>query len=198
MYWWVSAALRKHIVRSFNLDPVELDERIEDVIRDILAEDAGDLVAGRKGAELAKLLNERHALTPQLMIQMLRRGEVPLFEAMFAELTGLREKLVRRILFEPGGQGLAVICRAMAIAKPDFASIFLLSRCAKPDNKVVDPNELSAAMVFFDRIKREAAERLVRRMRLDPEYLESMLAVDGTDDEEAPAAAAPRAANSNG
>ena len=198
MYWWVSAALRKHIIRSFNLDPVELDERIEDVIKDILAEDAGDPIAGRKGAELAKLLHQRHALSPQLMVQTLRRGEVALFEAMFAELTGLREKLVRRILFEPGGQGLAVVCRAMAIAKPDFASLFLLSRSARPGDKVVDPNELSAAMVFFDRVKREAAERLVRRMRLDPEYLESMLAVDGADDEEAPAVVAPRAANSNG
>jgi uncharacterized protein (DUF2336 family) len=198
MYWWVSAALRKHIIRSFNFDPVELDERIEDVIKDILSQEAGDPIAGCKGADLAKLLNQRHALSPQLMVQTLRRGEVALFEAMFAELTGLREKLVRRILFEPGGQGLAVVCRAMAIAKPDFASLFLLSRSARPSDKVVDPNELSAAMVFFDRVKRDPAERLLRRMRLDSEYLESMLALDGADDEDAPAIGLPRAANSNG
>ena len=197
MYWWVSAALRKHIVENFAIDAAALDQHVEDVVTGALA---GQGPAGRptprKSEELAKKLAERDTITPQLLVQTLRDGEMALFEALLSEVSRLRRNLVRRIVFEPGGQGLAVIARAIGVGKPDFASIFLLSRAARPGDKMVDPSELSRVMAFFDRVRPVAAQRVLARMRLDPDYLKSMLEVEERAGHDAPDVSQLKAANS--
>ncbi len=197
MYWWVSAALRKSIVQKFDLDHAHLDRKITDIIDEVLVGDES-AERPRRAEDLARKLAECDAITPQLLVQTLRQGEVALFESLLAERSGLRRQLIRRIVFEPGGQGLAVVARAMSISKPDFASIFLLSRSARPGDKVVDPGELSRVLVFYDRVQPAAATRLVERMRLDPEYLQALIEID---EHAAPGEIAPeelKAANSNG
>ncbi|MFT7569392.1 MAG: hypothetical protein ACI9JL_000411 [Paracoccaceae bacterium] len=176
MYWWVSAALRKHIVEHYQIDEAELDDKIQDTIHDILGGGPGkpgsiDDTPLRKSQELAQKLQNAEAITPQLLIQTLRQGEVVLFEDLLSQLTGLRTNLIRRFVFEPGGEGLAITCRAAEIAKPDFASIFLLSRSARPGDKVVDPNEVSRVLNFFDRIMPDTARKVVKRWHLDPNFL---------------------------
>ena len=155
MYWWVSAALRKHIVEHYEIDEADLDDKIQDAIYDILGAAAAEEPPTRKSQELAENLKKADAITPPLLIQTLRQGEVALFEDLLSQLTGLRTRLIRRFVFEPGGEGLAIACKAAGIDKPDFASIFLLSRSARPGDKVVDPNELSRVLGFFDRIRPE-------------------------------------------
>lgn len=179
MYWWVSAALRKHIVEHYRIDEAELDDKIQDTIHDILGGDPGDPgsideTPLRKSQELAQKLQKAEAITSQLLIQTLRQGEIVLFEDLLSQLTGLRTNLIRRFVFEPGGEGLAIACRAAEIAKPDFASIFLLSRSARPGDKVVDPNEVSRVLNFFDRIVPETARKVVKRWQFDPNFLFAM------------------------
>jgi uncharacterized protein (DUF2336 family) len=180
MYWWVSAALRKHIIEHYKVDPTELDQKIEETIKDILGEPL-QLAPGGVGtidersldqaSQLARKLKEKNSITPQLLLQTLRRGEVQMFEGLFSLLTGLRPMLVRRLVFEPGGEGLAIACKAVEMSKPDFGSIFLMSRSARPGDKVVDPTEVARVMRFFDRIQRPTAQKVVARWKLDPDYL---------------------------
>lgn len=197
MYWWVSAAVRKSIVQKYELDAVHLDRKISDIIDDVLAGGEAS-VAPRRAEDLAHKLAECNAITPQLLVQTLRQGEVALFEALLAETCRLRRPLVRRIMFEPGGQGLAVLARALGISKPDFAAIFLLSRSARPGDKVVDPGELGRVLAFFDRVQPAAATRLLERMRLDPDYLQALLAIEEHAEPGAADAETLKAANSNG
>lgn len=91
-----------------------------------------------------------------------------------AEFTGLNQNLVRRILFEPGGEDIAIIRKAKGIEKPDFASIFLLSRRVRPGDKVVDPRELSRVLAFYDKISPAAASGVIKRMARDADYLDSI------------------------
>ena len=138
MYWWVSAALRKHIVENFDVDPTELDDTLEDTVKQAIGKAAADRDKAQTPMDLADRLAESDEITPRLLVQILRQGEVPLFEALFAKLTGLRLRLVRRMLFEPGGEALAIACKAVDIDKPTFASLFLLSRKAWSDEEVVN------------------------------------------------------------
>jgi uncharacterized protein (DUF2336 family) len=183
MYWWVSAALRKHIVEHYRIDEAELDDKIQDTIHDILGGDGSgpgmiDSTPLRKSQELAEKLQKAQAITQQLLIQTLRQGEVILFEDLLSQRTGLRTNLIRRFVFEPGGEGLAIACRAVDISKADFASIFLLSRSARPGDKVVDPNEVSRVLNFFDRIKTDTALKVVKRWQFDPNFLFAMKQVN--------------------
>ena len=183
MYWWVSAALRQHIVEHFKIDPAELDQKIQSTIKDLIKEESDsegeiDTRSLRQAQSLSNKLGSTNAVTPQLLLQTLRKGEVKLFESMFAQLTGLRGKLIRRFVFEPGGEGLAIACKSVGMAKPDFGSIFLLSRSARPGDKSVDPDEVNKAMNFYDRIKFDTAIKVVARWQLDPDYLYAIKQVE--------------------
>ena len=171
LYWWVSAALRSHILETYRIDPTELEETIEGAVVDLMTEEKVDDPAKRQSAELAQQIEAAGKITPGLLIQTLRQGEITLFEDLFARLTGLDTVVVRRSIFEPGGEGLAIACKAVSIEKPDFASIFLLSRSARPGDKVVDPSELSAVISLFDRMRPYSAIKVLRRWRLDPNFL---------------------------
>ena len=183
MYWWVSAALRQHIVEHYEIDPAELDEKIESTIKDLIHEDSDsegefDPRSIRQALSLSQKTGSTKAVTPQLLLQTLRKGEVRLFESMFAQLTGLRANLIRRFVFEPGGEGLAIACKSVGMAKPDFGSIFLLSRSARPGDKSVDPDEVNKAMNFYDRINFDTAMKVVARWKLDPDYLYAIKQVE--------------------
>ena len=77
---------------------------------------------------------------------------------------------------------MAIACKAAQITKADFASIFLLSRQARPGDKTVDPQELPVALNIFDRIRDETAAMVVQRWRLDPNYLYAIKQMDEADD----------------
>jgi uncharacterized protein (DUF2336 family) len=176
MYWWVSAALRKHIAKSYEIDSGALDSNIVSTVKTLLG-DGGD-AAIDSADDAARRLAERGAITPQLIIQTLREGEIGLFEAMFAHLVGLGKAMVRRFIAEPGGEGLAIAAKAAGMYKPDFATVFLLSRAARPGEKVVDPSELSRAVEFFDGLKVETAKKVVDYWKLDPDYLTALKQVE--------------------
>jgi uncharacterized protein (DUF2336 family) len=174
MYWWVSAALRKHIAKSYEIDSGALDSNIVSTVRTLLGDGDGGEIAIDSTDDAARRLAARGAITPQLMLQTLREGEIGLFEAMFAHLVGLGRPMVRRFIAEPGGEGLAIAAKAAGMYKPDFATMFLLSRAARPGEKVVDPSELSRAVEFFDRLKTETAKKVVDHWKLDPDYLTAL------------------------
>ncbi|MGE5145498.1 MAG: DUF2336 domain-containing protein [Candidatus Eiseniibacteriota bacterium] len=171
MYWWVSAALREHILQNYDIDEGALDGTIEETVKDIIAETrTAAQKQHRNAAELVEHLHKSNALTPKFLIQVLREGEIPLFEAMFSKVTGLSAAFTKRVLYEPGGLGLAVACRATNIDKPDFASIFLLSRQGRPGDKTVDPRELTKALSVYDVLDVNATKTVLARWRLEADY----------------------------
>lgn len=176
MYWWVSAALRKHIAKNFEIDSDELDSNIVSAVKGILGD--GSESAFDSADDAARCLAEKGAITPQLMIQTLREGQLGLFEAIFARHVGLGRPMIKRFIAEPGGEGLAIVAKACGMYKPDFASIFLLSRAGRPGEKVVDPAELSRVVEFFDRIKVETAKKVVNYWKLDPDYLTALKQIE--------------------
>lgn len=187
MYLWVSAALRQHIIESFDIDVTALDDAIEAAAKEAIARmGGGDRQAADKPLGLARRLAVAGQITPQLLVSALRQGEIALFEALLCQLSGLRLRLIRRLLFEPGGEGLAVICRAVGIEKPVFASIFLLSRRARPDDQARSPPELSRVLAFFDRTDPAAAQAVVARWRHDPEYLHALKVLEEAKGDIAP------------
>jgi uncharacterized protein (DUF2336 family) len=170
---WVLAALRRHLLERFECDMTALDDAVEAAAADLLMQIAAERDApdGNAAGRLAKLLRDRSLLPLPALVQLLRQGEVGLCIAALAELTGLRLTLIRRLLFEPGGEGLMTACRAIGLDKPNAAAIFLLTRRARPGDWTVDPRELARAMSIFDRVEPAAAQGAVARWRRDPDFL---------------------------
>lgn len=182
MYWWVSAALRQELAAKFEIDITVLDDQIESSVRGLLAEEDQGAPKPKKKEDPAARLAQEVAVTPELLIRVLRQGEITLFAALFAKYTSLSAKLVRRLLFEPGGEGLAIACKAEAIPKQAFASIFLLSRKARPGEHIIDPGELSKILAFYERMDPEAAAKVTKQWQRDPEYLYAIKRLDAAED----------------
>ncbi len=178
MVYWVAAALRQALLDRFDIDPATLDDRLEPVVREESAEAVKEAEADKAADVLARALGSGRQLTPRLLLQTLRRGEIQLFEAMFAEMSGLRLRLITRIAYEPGGQGLAVVARGMGLNREEFATIFLLTRRARNQAATFAPADLGRALEFFDRLSHAAAETVLTRWRRDPDYLFAIRSIE--------------------
>ena len=180
MILWVLAALRQHILDRFDVDLTVLDDSIESAADEMTERLAAERsrIRGDRARELAAALDAAGQLTASRLIRALRQGEVSLFVAMLAHLTGLRLPLVRRLLFEPGGEGLVVACRAIGFEKAIVASIFLLCRRARPGDWTADPRELSRVLALYDRVQPAAARAVLARWRRDPDFLYAIKTVE--------------------
>lgn len=168
MYMWVSAALRQFILGNFELDKTVLDDLLEKSVPDQPKEPK------TKSDELAKEVeNEGLGLT-NMMIRALKDGEIFLFEAMFRRLTGLRNTLVKRIMFEPGGEGLAIACKATGVSTKDFSAIYSLSRMSSPDSNSFDSAETQKILEFYEKISEKAAKEALSSWRRDSDYLKAI------------------------
>ena len=183
MYLWVSAALRQHIIQNFDVDPNELDDNLEHVIGALTGEpDQKDPARDSKRPAdlLAEQLSKSEKISWDLMLQVLRQGEIPLFEAIFGKLSGLCAERVSKVVYETGGESLAIACRAIEMPKTIFATTFLLSRRAETGQRVVDPRALAQALALFDRINLQTAKKVLKAWQRNQDYQDAIEQVADT------------------
>lgn len=178
MTYWISAALRKYIVEHYRLDEADVEEALDAAVGETIESIERDHEEKPAEDRLAGYLAQDGRITPHFLIDVLRRGEIALFEALFARRLDLKVEMIRRMIYEPGGESLAVACKALDIPKADFATIFLLSRKARPGDHTVDPGEVQKVLFFYDRIKSAAALAVVQRWRRDPQFNEAIARVE--------------------
>jgi uncharacterized protein (DUF2336 family) len=178
MYWWVSAALRKHILDRFTIAESELDDALEQTVAHLARDPGPEPTASQKSLVLAVEIAQQQRVTPELLLNTLRQGEVALFEALFVKLSDVRLTLLRRLLFEPGGEGLAIICKALGFEPTDFATLFILTRRARPTDRALERGEVTRIVNFYASIQKRAAQAVMRRWQRDQRYLKAVWEID--------------------
>lgn len=172
IYWWVSQELRHSIQSRFGLNRAMIDEALDSTLQEILeARTSGLEKITPEIRYVAQQLNEARRITSGLLITVLRRGQTNLFIALFSEVLKLPVDKVNAMLSHPSGEFLAVCCRAQNILKPDFASIFLLGRAGRTPERVVDPQELSRTLRFYDHLNYSHAMMLLDKWQRDDSTL---------------------------
>ena len=156
---FVSEELQKSLIGSYGLDPNAVRNAAADAVVD-----AAEMLTGQGDDQDGLGVKRRDV---KQMLDTLRRGEWPHFEAAMVRFSGLSTRLIHAILQERDGRRLTVLCRATGVAKSDFAPLFLLSRRATPDIEVVDAADVRDALALFDSIDRQAASRVVNRWRTE-------------------------------
>lgn len=172
LYWSVAAALRQEILERYDIQPNELDDAIEDSVKELTTSDATteNNATGPTAAErLAARLAEQAPITADILVRVLQRGEIPLFEALFGEVSNVRTPRLQRLLYDSGGEGVAVVCRALDFSKTNFATIFMLSR-----GRIMHARELSHATKVFDALGLESAQDILRRWKRTPDYQDAL------------------------
>jgi uncharacterized protein (DUF2336 family) len=172
MFLWVSAALREFILEHFAFDETTIDELLETTAFEQIDAATADEATG--SAKLAQDLADGGKVTPEILVTAMRQGEINLFVAMFSRMTGLRRNLVMRLLFESGGEGLAIACVAAGIDRAAFSTLFTLSRKARSRSAADVDAELRDVLALYDSTPKQAATRVLRTWQRDPDYLKAI------------------------
>jgi uncharacterized protein (DUF2336 family) len=172
MYMWVSAALRSHIVGRYDLDITTFDKLLEEAANEgydnSMAEKSKEASVT---SELVKSLRKQDMSPPEMLLKTLSDGEISLFLAIFSDLTKINDLLIKRIVFEKGGEGIAIACKAIGFSNTQFATIYSKSRRVIPGHAEAMRTEINEILELYSSIKRDEAIKVVEMWQRDTEYL---------------------------
>lgn len=177
LYWFVSAALREHLLERFQLQVSELDDALEAATHKLIAGANAKPAQPTAAQKLARKIAQSRGIDAALLLKVLRSGEIPLFEALFAEFSGIQPPRLQHVLYETGGKGLAVVCKALDVDKGSFTPIYLLSRRGESGEQVVEPQTLSTVVSFFTRVRPADAREVLRSWQRDNAYQDAIIAL---------------------
>ncbi|WP_340119826.1 DUF2336 domain-containing protein [Pelagibius sp. 7325] len=115
-----------------------------------------------EGAEAAQLGSEADTAAHPI-VHALRRGNLPLFELLFSELTALRSPQLQRIVYGGRGEDLAIVCRAVGVDKLLFGSIFLLTDHLRGGSREEEPERTAAMLQMYDRMPPATAQKVLAK-----------------------------------
>ncbi len=171
LVWAVAAAVRLALADEGGHDPAPLDASVERAAETALAgiRAGGDPALSPDG--VAGTLVEAGLAGAGTLAPLLAAGEVALFEAVLGRLAGLDRFRLRRFLFEPGGEALAVCAREIRLGRDDLAAILTATAAARQRPRPVEAAEFGAALALYDRLAPDTVERLMAHWALDRGYL---------------------------
>jgi hypothetical protein len=131
LHWRVAAVLRHMLAEGIGVDLQRLDARIEAAAMETIRHSSATAAAPTSSAEAARALESAGLLNMESIHRLLQAGEISLFEEAFAKLAGLRPVLLRRLLYEAGGECFAVLTRALDVDLDRAQAIFALVRTGR-------------------------------------------------------------------
>lgn len=148
MLSFVSISLKQQILSKFAIDQDAVDAALRDI------DSAPAIAAPSEGvnSKARALIASMHAggeLNVNQAIGFLREKRLGLFLEAMAALSGLDTRAVSNLAYEGEGQGIAVICRAIAMDRSQFATIILLLERSRT-GKAVPAARLQAICRLFD------------------------------------------------
>lgn len=182
LYWFVSAVLRRFIIKNFTVAESTVDDMIESTTRGLFERpaDKDPAIAGVSDS-LAERLDAFGHISPRVLINLLRNGHVPAFVSVFSRYASVTPPLVRRTLLSQDGESLAVLCRASEMNRNDFASLFLLMQNVTSGLRPLPPQRLNEVLTFYDGIGVASAKAARRHWCRDRGYLNAIDELSGLE-----------------
>ena len=171
MFWWVSAALRKHILRNYAIDEVVLDDSIQASARSSRGEPTSPQRQQTEAEKLVARLADLGELNERFLLQSLRQRYISAFTAGLARMGDLDLTMSRRIVFDPGGEALTVACKAMGMDRAIFASIFLLTRRTVEGGGAKAPSVVADMLRVYDKLPQDKARKTLSFWQRDIDYV---------------------------
>ena len=171
MFWWVSAALREYIINNYKADPTTIDILIHETTTKVKKRAEADHSTYNEAEIVVAEIANKGQLDDRFLLQCLRRGRIAAFTAALARLADVEVLLARHIVFDQGGEGLAVLCKACGIDRSTFSSIFLLTREARDGSRMTEPAQLNAMVKIYDNLSPKEAQGALRCWQLNADYL---------------------------
>lgn len=178
MYWWVSAALRKRILREFEVDPVVFEAAVKRAASAVMVDQGDEQSTYVRAQRLVRRMMENGELTVQFLLNALRQQRVAVFVAGMAELGSISFKTAWRIFSDKGGESFAILSKAVGIDRNQFTSIYLLVVQAREGGAVKSPGVLKDILALFDATAEANAKGALQVWQRDSAYQEAIEELD--------------------
>lgn len=152
MFWWAAAAERKHILMRFSADRLMLIDGCADIFRYAAEEDWKDPVVRKALQVIERRQRNRSALerSPHESLEAaIKAASVTgLDHTLMTEishLSGIKPLTGEKIFADPGGEGLAVLCKATGLKRGSLRELWLSLR---REGDVAEANFVRISEVF--------------------------------------------------
>ena len=162
---FVGKDLKAQLMERFDIQPDEAQTVICEI--DHVIDEMTEILSDNDPNPSYMMLDEAHKakrrgrLRLEYMMESLRRGQLQTFVAQFAVFVDIDPDTLISVLMQEAGHGLAVLCRAAGITKPDFMSIFLLTRRIRNQGVMVETHEITQAVNYYNKITEEMAKEIL-------------------------------------
>lgn len=170
MYWWVSAALRKKIVKDFEVDIEIVDDALQQATRTAIVSNDEQDGAVVRAERLVRRMEELGDLTIQFLVRALRQQKVLVFVAGLAVKAGIDFNTAWRVFNDKGGESFAILAKAIKIDRNMFTSIFLLVGEARDKTGARSTGDLAPILELYNVIEEEQAKGVLRYWQRDAAY----------------------------
>lgn len=130
MFWWSDGITRRKILQRHSADRLEVIETCKDVFEIMAEEKWADPVARKALQLIERRQRNREALERSEFDSLESAINAAALEGMTSELAqeigylcGVRPVTIAKILSDPGGEGVAVLCKATGV-KREFLPVF--------------------------------------------------------------------------
>lgn len=168
LHWLVAAALRETLPAAGSVERARIDRLLDDSVNGAIERLRVRAAAGTRAAAAAEAFSAAGMLDCELALKALRHAAIPLFEALLIRLTELRPVLVRRLLYETGGESLAVAMRAVGASGDQFVELYSTTRRARTTPRLDEAADLDRLLTFFERVPESEAALVCGYWRRDP------------------------------
>jgi uncharacterized protein (DUF2336 family) len=167
VYWWVAAALRRHILKTFVIDQAVLDPMLERAVKRAVVEYDDTQSVQSRALQLARRLNELGELTDGFLLRTLRQGRLSLFTAAFAARAKIAFNTVWRIVTDPASESFIVLAKAVDVSRDATASLVIVLGELGNAARARPPSAVAEILRLHDDLDVAAARRVLQYWQLD-------------------------------
>jgi uncharacterized protein (DUF2336 family) len=168
MFWWCDAEARRTILQRFAVSREVLQEAVDDVFAMGAAEAWSDPLARKALQFIERRQRNRAAIAKSpygSLDEAIAAAEGGLTRKIAEEigyLSGVKPATLAKILADPGGEGMAVLCKSTGLPKAALRSLWRAMRRPEtgPDGEVAPA--LERVLITYDMIATDRAQTVLR------------------------------------
>lgn len=162
LYSIVGHELKQYIARNFDLPSDIVASAVDEVVLEFKEIAVSEYTPSKAMLNAAMRFKEQGMLNTSMMLTTLRRGQIQSFIAQFSVFSNVPLAIVEKFLSHPNGNGLAVLCKANDILKPDFVTMFLLTNRLRNKGRMVEVADMNRAVQIYNKLSKDMSMGVLR------------------------------------
>jgi uncharacterized protein (DUF2336 family) len=168
LFWWADADARRVILQRFAVSREVLQEAAGDVFPMAAAEGWNDSLTRKALQFIERRQRNRSAIEKSPFasldeaIAVAEDGLTREVAAEIAHLAGIKPMTGAKLMTDPGGEGLAVLCKATGLPRASLRALWRALRRPETDENGETTPALARVMTIFDMVAVDRAQTVLR------------------------------------